>query len=160
MDRQEILNRLMAFPYDRDEYWVITGSAMVMYGIKEHAGDIDLGCSVKMADLLESDGYLYAQPERDGEAMDPAYQRFLPGLGLTKTMLLPHYQENKDDILDGLRVYEDIAFSDSYGNVFYAIPDGTYLLIEGGKEELRGEAYRISNGNMLQVSKANDIVRL
>ena len=24
MDRQEILNRLMAFPYDRDEYWVIT----------------------------------------------------------------------------------------------------------------------------------------
>ncbi len=92
--------------------------------------------------------------------MDPAYQRFLPGLGLTKTMLLPHYQDNKDDILDGLRVYEDIAFSDSYGNVFYAIPDGTYLLIEGGKEELRGEAYRISNGNMLQVSKANDIVRL
>ena len=379
MDRQEILNRLMAFPYDRDEYWVITGSAMVMYGIKEQAGDIDLGCSVKMADLLESDGYLYgrtkdgnrwfkvgesieifeswlygstikmegfrvislngliemkekigrekdfkdialiksflkvkeelysgdlpanevkkmvcfltsspvipgtdtlnptnsfieelhrhfpkdcqalfvcsdpdlydktdffanetkrifenagflfggfrildrrnehkaselvknsgliilagghvptqnrffskiglrallkdyngiligisagsmnsaetvyAQPERDGEAMDSAYQRFLPGLGLTKTMLLPHYQENKDDILDGLRVYEDIAFSDSYGNVFYAIPDGTYLLIEGGKEELRGEAYRISNGNMLQVSKANDIVRL
>ena len=86
MDRQEILNRLMAFPYDRDEYWVITGSAMVMYGIKEHAGDIDLGCSVKMADLLD------------------------------------------------------------------------YLLIEGGKEELRGEAYRISNGNMLQVSKANDTV--
>ena len=40
MDRQEILNRLMAFPYDRDEYWVITGSAMVMYGIKEQAGDM------------------------------------------------------------------------------------------------------------------------
>ena len=65
MDRHEILNRLMAFPYDRDEYWVITGSAMVMYGIKEYAGDIDLGCSVKMADLLESDGYLYGRT-KDG----------------------------------------------------------------------------------------------
>ena len=75
-------------------------------------------------------------------------------------MLLPHYQENKDDILDGLRVYEDIAFSDSYGHVFYAIPDGSYIFIGNGKEELRGEAYRISNGNMLQVSNANDIVKL
>ena len=63
MDRQEILNRLMAFPYDRDEYWVITGSAMVMYGIKEHAGDIDLGCSVKMADLLENVYIVIFSPE-------------------------------------------------------------------------------------------------
>ena len=124
--------------------------------LKDYNG-ILIGISAGSMNSAET---VYAQPERDGEAMDPAYQRFLPGLGLTKTMLLPHYQENKDDILDGLRVYEDIAFSDSYGNVFYAIPDGTYLLIEGGKEELRGEAYRISNGNMLQVSKANDIVRL
>ena len=369
MNRQEILEQLKAFPYDRNEYWVITGSAMVLYGIKEQAGDIDLGCSVKMADLLESDGYLfgrtkdgnrwfkvgnsieifeswlydsvirindfqvvsvngliemkknigrekdfrdigliksflnrkknltpddpsaevnkmvcfltsspiipgtellnpanffidelrgcfhkdsrvlficsdpdlydktdffanatkesfenagfsfgsfsildsrnehkaseltkssdliilagghvptqnrffnriglrgllkdytgvligisagsmnsaetvYAQPEREGEAADPAYQRFLPGLGLTKTMLLPHYQENKDDILDGQRVYEDIAFPDSFGRVIYAIPDGSYLFIKNGKEELRGEAYRISDGNMSQI---------
>ena len=377
MNRLEILERLRAFPYDRDEYWVITGSAMVLYGIKEQAGDIDLGCSVKMADLLESDGYLYgrtkdgnrwfrvgesievfeswlcdsvmeiegfqvisvngliemktkigrekdmrdiglirsflrgekkpgsgcppedevkkmvcfltsspvipgtaqlnpansfmdelhrhfpgncrtlfvcsdpdlhdktdffaneikeifenagflfgsfgildsrnehrapelvrdsdliilagghvppqnrffsriglrtllkdytgiiigisagsmnsaevvyAQPEREGEAIDPAYQRFLPGLGLTKTMLLPHYQENKGDILDGQRVYEDIAFSDSFGHVFYAVPDGSYLFIEDGKEELRGEAYRISGGNMSQAAEVNDVI--
>jgi len=375
MNRQEILTQLKAFPYDRNEYWIITGSAMVIYGIKEQAGDIDLGCSVKMADLLESDGYLfgrtkdgnrwfkvgdsieifeswlydsvirindfqvisvngliemkknigrekdfrdikliksflnqkmdlspddpstevnkmvcfltsspvipgtellnpansfidelrgclskesrvlficsdpdlydktdffanvtkeifenagfsfgsfcildsrnehkapelikkcdliilagghvptqnrffnriglrgllkdytgiligisagsmnsaetvYAQPEREGEAIDPAYQRFLPGLGLTKTMLLPHYQENKDEILDGQRVYEDIAFSDSFGRVIYAIPDGSYLFIKNGKEELRGEAYRISEGKMLQIAQTNDV---
>ena len=378
MNRQEILDQLKAFPYDRNEYWVVTGSAMVIYGIREQAGDIDLGCSAEMADLLESDGYLfgrtkdgnrwfkvgksieifeswlfdsvieingfqvislngliemkkhigrekdlrdialiesflhekknlisddpstevnkmvcfltsspvipgtellnpansftdelrccfcrdcrtlficsdpdlydktdffanatkeifenagfsfgsfcildsrnehkapelvknsdliilagghvptqnrffnriglrgllkdyagiligisagsmnsaeivYAQPEREGEAVDPAYQRFLPGLGLTKTMLLPHYQENKDDILDGQRVYEDIAFSDSYGRVIYAIPDGSYLFIKNGKEELRGEAYRISEGKMSQISRINDIVIL
>ena len=33
MNRQEILEQLKAFPYDRNEYWVITGSAMVIYGI-------------------------------------------------------------------------------------------------------------------------------
>ena len=65
MNRQEILEQLKVFPYDRNEYWVITGSAMVIYGIKEQAGDIDLGCSVKMADLLESDGYLYGRT-KDG----------------------------------------------------------------------------------------------
>ena len=109
---------------------------------------------------MNSAEIVYAQPEREGEAADPAYQRFLPGLGLTKTMLLPHYQENKDDILDGQRVYEDIAFSDSYGRVIYAIPDGSYLLIKNGKEELRGEAYRISEGKMSQISRINDIIIL
>ena len=48
---------------------------------------------------------VYAHPEREGEAVDPDYQRFLPGLGLTKHMILPHYQMIKDDILDGLRVF-------------------------------------------------------
>ena len=53
MDRQEIPGRLMAFPQNLDEYRMITGSAMVMCGIKEQAGDTGLGCSVKMAVLLE-----------------------------------------------------------------------------------------------------------
>ncbi len=34
---------------------------------------------------------VYAQPEEEGEAVNPNYQRFLPGLGLTKKMILPHY---------------------------------------------------------------------
>lgn len=89
---------------------------------------------------------VYAQPERPGEAVDPAYQRFLPGLGLTETMLLPHYQDCKDDILDGLRVFEDVTYPDSMGRRFYAVCDGSFLLLRGGREELRGEAYLIANG--------------
>ncbi len=61
MDRTEILARLRAFPYDREDYWVITGGAMVLYGIREQTHDIDLGCSAGMADALERDGYLYRQ---------------------------------------------------------------------------------------------------
>ena len=59
MDRQEIIERLRAFPYDSSEYWVITGGAMVLYGFRDQTGDIDLGCTKKMADQLEADGWLY-----------------------------------------------------------------------------------------------------
>lgn len=94
---------------------------------------------------------VYAHPELDGEATDPAYQRFLPGLGLTKLMILPHYQSIKDDVLDGLRVFEEIAYPDSFGRSFYALVDGSYVLAEDGVETLFGEAYRIRDGELKQI---------
>ena len=63
MDRQDIIERLRAFPYDSSEYWVITGGAMVLYGFREQTGDIDLGCTKKMADQMEADGWLYKVQE-------------------------------------------------------------------------------------------------
>ena len=57
MNRQDILQALNAFPYDRDGYWLITGCAMVLYGFRDETGDIDLGCTKEMADRLEADGY-------------------------------------------------------------------------------------------------------
>ena len=55
---------------------------------------------------------VYAQPEMPGEAVDPDYRRFIPGLGLTKYNILPHYQAVKDDYVDGMRLFEDITFRD------------------------------------------------
>ena len=101
---------------------------------------------------------VYAQPEEEGETVDPSYRRFLPGLGLTQVNLLPHYDRVKDDILDGLRLFEDITYPDSMGRTFYAIPDGSYLFIEGGRTELRGEAYRIRDGHMEQISRQGQSV--
>jgi dipeptidase E len=103
---------------------------------------------------------VYAQPERSGEATDPAYRRFLPGLGLTKTMLLPHYDLVKDDVLDGQRLYEDITCGDSFGRTFYAIPDGSYLYGHNGMEELWGEAHRIRDGVITQVGFPDTALRL
>lgn len=120
-------------------------------------GGIVVGIS---AGSMNSADTVYAQPEEEGEAVDPAYKRFLTGLGLTKINLLPHFQENREDVLDGLRIYEDVACSDSMGKTFYAIPDGTYLLIADGKEELRGEAYRIRDGVMSQISSRGDVLSL
>ena len=104
------------------------------------------------AGSMNSADVVYSQPEEEGEAIDPDYQRFLTGLNLTKTNLLPHYQENKDDILDGLRIYDDIAYPDSMGKSFLAIPDGSYLFINTDKEELRGEAYKVKDGMITQIS--------
>lgn len=96
--------------------------------------------SMNAADMV------YVQPEEPGEALDPEFQRFAPGLGLTKTMMLPHYQRAKDNWLDGLRLYEDITYGDSMGRSFCALPDGSYILGKDGREELRGEGYLIRNG--------------
>ena len=112
------------------------------------------------AGSMNSADIVYSQPEEEGEALDPAYQRFLTGLNLTKTNLLPHYQEIKDDTLDGLRLFEEIACPDSMGKRFYAIPDGSYLYIQDGREELRGEAYLVKDGVISQISSPGEVVLL
>lgn len=94
---------------------------------------------------------VYAQPEMEGEAMNPAYRRWLPGLGLTDINILPHYQMIKDWMLDGKRLFEDITYADSHGHAFYALVDGSYLYIANGREEMLGDCYRISEGEMEQV---------
>lgn len=94
---------------------------------------------------------VYAQPELPGESANPQYRRFLPGLGLTELMLLPHYQDIKDDMLDGKRLFEDITYPDSYGREFYALEDGSYVLVEDGTTTLFGAAYRIKDGTIRQV---------
>ena len=59
MNRNDIIEKLKMFPYDSMDYWVITGAAMVLYGIREVTHDIDMGCTADMADKLEKAGYLY-----------------------------------------------------------------------------------------------------
>lgn len=103
---------------------------------------------------------VYAHPELEGEAVDPKYQRFIPGLGLTKRMILPHYQMIKNDTLDGLRVFEDIAYPDSIGREFYALNDGSYILSENGIETLYGEAYRIKDGQISKICGNEESVML
>ena len=94
---------------------------------------------------------VYAQPELEGESVDPEYKRFIPGLGLTKINVLPHYQMIKDAMLDGQRVFEDISYADSMGRCFYALVDGSYIISCGGIEIIYGEAYRIADGKIEKI---------
>lgn len=107
------------------------------------------------AGTMNSAEIVYAQPELEGESMSPEYKRFLPGLGITKLMILPHYQDVRDEILDGKRVMEEITYPDSYGREFYALVDGSYVLIENGVQTLYGEGYQVTEGSIRRICEIN-----
>ena len=110
------------------------------------------------AGSMNSAEVVYAQPEEKGEAIDPDFEKFLPGLGLTKIQIIPHYQMIKDYMLDGKKLFEEVTYPDSMGHTFHAFPDGTFILGRDGREELRGEAYEIRDGVLTQISRVGDIL--
>ena len=99
---------------------------------------------------------VYAQPEMPGEATNPSFERFIPGLGLTEYNIIPHFNAVRYDVIDGMRLIEDIAFPDSMGHTFYALTDGSYLLQTEDGAEIKGEAYMIRDGAIMQVSADGD----
>lgn len=103
---------------------------------------------------------VYGWPEEEGESCDPNHRLFFAGLGLAKTVVLPHYQKIRDNWLDGRRLMEDITCSHSFGKKFYAIPDGSFVWVQGGKETLYGEARLVSEGEITSFSWENQIVEL
>lgn len=107
------------------------------------------------AGTMNSADMVYAQPELPEESTNPEYNRFIQGLNLTKTQILPHYQMVKDYELDGRRLYEDITFEDSFGRKFLVLPDGSYLLSVDGEETVWGEAFEIHDGKMNKISETD-----
>jgi len=121
--------------------------------LKDYQGVV-LGIS---AGTMNAAGRVYVQPEEPGESV-PEFPRFAEGLGITKFNVLPHYQMVKDNYLDGRRLFENITYADSWGECFYVFVDGTYLLIEDGRTTLFGEAYRLADGQMEQISQVGDVL--
>lgn len=119
--------------------------------LKNHPG-VAMGIS---AGSMNCADIVYTQPEEPGESA-PEFQRFRPGLGLTNMQILPHYHKCKDDILDGLRLFEDITYADSMGNTFYALPDFSYIVDDGEGAMLFGEGYRLQDGILEQIAKHGD----
>lgn len=110
--------------------------------------------SMNCADMV------YAGPEFEGEAIDPLYERWVVGLGITDINIFPHYQRLKDDYLDGLRLIEDITFADSIGHEIIALNDGSYIMVDGEHTTLFGEAYMIKDGQQWQICKDGESISL
>ena len=111
--------------------------------LREFPGTI-MGISAGSMNLAEE---VYIQPEEEGES-SPDFTRFAPGLGLTDVNILPHYQKVKDFWLDGQRLFEDITYADSYGQMFFVLPDGSYFYQDGQKLLLCGESWLIHDGEI------------
>ena len=103
---------------------------------------------------------VYAGPELPGEAIDPDYKRWIKGLGITKTNIFPHFEQLKDEVLDGMRLIEDITYSDSMGHEIIALNNGSYIVAENGVETLYGEAYSIKDGVQKQICTDGEWIRL
>lgn len=112
-----------------------------------------MGISAGSMNLADT---VYVQPEEEGEGADPDFERFAPGLGLTDVNILPHYQKVKDNILDGMRLFEDITYGDSFGNTFFALPDGSYFYQDDESLLLLGEAYLIRDGVRMPLTGSGD----
>ena len=104
---------------------------------------------------------VYASPEDDGEAIDPNFKRWIPGLGLTEVNIFPHFEELREEWLDGMRVVEDIVFPDSFHHEIIAMNNGAFIVVdENGTHTLFGEAYRIKDGKMEQICQNGSSVVL
>lgn len=112
------------------------------------------------AGTMNSADVVYAQPELEGESVDPEYQRFIEGLGLTGINVLPHYQMIKDAVLDGQRVFEDMTYADSMGREFVCLVDGSYIICQDGTETIWGEAYRIADGVLEKICEEDRVLDL
>lgn len=110
--------------------------------------------SMNCADLV------YAQPEEAGESIDPDYERYIPGLALTGINILPHYQQVKDNILDGKRLYEDITYADSQGKCFHVLVDGSYYYQDEEHAAFFGQVAALSDGKLEWICKENEYLEL
>ena len=127
-------------------------------GLRELLEDFDgtvMGISAGSMNLAD---VVYVQPEEPGEGIDPDFQRFAPGLGLTDVNILPHYQKVKDNILDGLRLMEDITYPDSENNTFFALPDGSYFYQDDDCLLLCGQAWLIRDGQLSQLTEEEEVL--
>lgn len=121
---------------------------MKKIGLKERLSQIKGMIISWSAGSMNCAETVYALPELEGEAIDAGYKRFMSGLGITKSMIIPHFQDVKSDTVDGQRIMEDIAYPDSMGREFIALNDGSYIVSENGHETIYGEAYLIKDGRM------------
>lgn len=112
-----------------------------------------MGISAGSMNMAET---VYVQPEEEGESA-PDFERFAPGLGLTDVNILPHYQKVKHYHLDGRRLYEDITYADSYGQMFFVLPDGSYLYQDENQLLLCGESYCIHDGVLDLIQSSGDV---
>ena len=112
------------------------------------------------AGSMNSGKLVYAQPEEEGEALDPDYPRYMDGLGLADITLLPHFQELPGTVLDGLDIITEISLPDSFFHPFFAIPDGSYFLVEDGRAMLFGEGYWFENGEIERVCEDGESLEI
>ena len=113
-----------------------------------------IGCSAGSMNMLKT---VYVPPETEKEESDPDYVKFYEGYGLADILMVPHYVQLKNEVLNGKRIIDDIIAQDSMGKEIYLFPDATYLWIDGERKYIRGEFYLMKDGNITKMQETGDM---
>jgi len=56
LNKENIINILNEKQFPKNEYWITAGAGLVMHGVKFETGDVDIGGSTFLAEMLVKEG--------------------------------------------------------------------------------------------------------
>ena len=102
----------------------------------------------------------YAQPYIKGEFSNENLERFLDGLGITDTSIVPHFEDLPNRQIEGHRQLEDVVIPDSKKRPLIGLTDKSYILGTSEGETIYGEAYEINDGIVTKLSENGQTYKL
>ncbi len=121
MNKSEIIEILKGLDLPNGKYWLVTGSAMVIYGLKPLTHDIDMGGDNQLIDGLIAKGYT-AEVQDDGKrkvVLSPLVEVYedwifdkveevdgVPVLSLLGLLQMKRHLNREKDEKDVLRILE------------------------------------------------------
>jgi hypothetical protein len=57
LNKEQILDKLKNLNFPDEDYCVMTGAALVLYGVRQETADIDIGCTPKLFEMLLQSGF-------------------------------------------------------------------------------------------------------
>ena len=92
LDKQAILMKLDELRYPKEQFWVCSGAALVLFGVKKYTCDIDLGVTSELFENLLQQGFSFHYSQQDGTRIMNLGQKIeaLENWGLTSDKVLLH----------------------------------------------------------------------
>lgn len=77
LDKMQILDKLKDLKFPVEDYCVMTGAALVLYGVRQETADIDIGCSSKLFKQLLQRGFeIRKRKNHEGIVIDDCIEIF------------------------------------------------------------------------------------
>lgn len=68
--REDIIQTIKSMNLPSQEYWITSGAALVIHGVKETTRDIDLGCTSILIDKFIKEGFKYRLVEDNSRIVE------------------------------------------------------------------------------------------
>lgn len=57
LNKEKIVDKLKQLNFPKNDYCIMTGAALVLYGVRQETADIDIGCTSKLFNELQQRGF-------------------------------------------------------------------------------------------------------